>query len=82
MVYTILGLKRANSKSYDKVIAEFETEEEVINYLNSKGLKCLPDPYVFAYIKLNDNTIIKQKYNNFPVSPNKLRDKLKEEGFY
>jgi hypothetical protein len=82
MTYQILGLKRANSRKYDKVIAEFETEDDVVNYLSVQGIKCLPNPYFFTHIKLDNNTIISSNTRGFTTSPEKLSERLKSEGFY
>ena len=64
--------KRKNSKKYTPV-KSFETEEEVLNYLKQNNLSFKASPYIFTYIILSDDSIIKQRISGLICSPDKLR---------
>ena len=75
-MYTIQAKARKNSQKFSKIIAEFETEKEVIDYLKENNIKATGTPYVFTCILLDNNQIIKQSICNIICSPQKLAEKI------
>ncbi len=59
-MYQIRTRLRYNSKHYKKIVAEFETEQEVLDYLKANNLRYEGTPYVFTHINLSNNHIITQ----------------------
>ena len=49
-MYQIRTRLRYNSKHYKKIVAEFETEQEVLDYLKANNLRYEGTPYVFTHI--------------------------------
>ena len=74
-MYSIEIKKRKNSRKYTP-IKEFETEKEVINYMKENKITFAGTPYIFTYILLSNDSVIKLKCNNIICSPIKLRDML------
>ena len=70
--------KRKNSKKYTP-LKEFETEQEVLDYLNENNLKYVGTPYIFTHINLSDGSIISQKYRGLMCSPETLKKRLEVE---
>ena len=59
-MYYIKTRAKKNSKTFGKIIVSFETEQEVLNYLEVKGVYFESTPYIFTHINLTDGTIITQ----------------------
>jgi len=76
-MYSIAGKKRFNSRKYDKVIFEAETEQEIKDFMKEKKLIIKEVPYFFSHIVLSDDTIIRQTFRGLTCSPTKLLEVLK-----
>ena len=76
-MYSIQGKLRKNSRTYNKTIQQFETEEEVLEYLKRNNLINITKPYIFTHLKIEDNNqIITQSCQGIICSPQKLAGKL------
>ena len=75
-MYKIHTKKTARSRKYEKVIAQFEIEKEVIAYIANNNITPQPNPYLFTHISLSDGSIIKLEVGGFVVSPVSLANKL------
>jgi hypothetical protein len=74
-MYTIEAKKRVNSRKYS-VIASFNTDDEVMAYLQDNKLTAVSTPYFFTHINLDNGQIIAQNYNGLMCSPVELAKKL------
>jgi len=63
-------------KTKRKILFEFETDEEVIEYMKSNNINYAGTPYIFTHINLSDRTIITQYCLGLFCSPERLRKKL------
>lgn len=73
-MYYLKTLKRKNSRKFDKIVFQTESEQEMKDFLLSNGLNAYSKPYVFTYIELPNNHIITQTHtpSGLICSPEKL----------
>lgn len=75
MTYTI----EKQLKTKCNVLREFETEEQVIEYLKKNKITVTGKPYVFTCINLSDRTMIKYRYRGMLCSPEKIMEMITNE---
>lgn len=79
-MYHIQGKKRANSRTYGKFIASYDTEKEILAALTPEEIRGATSPYVFTHIQLPAERVITQTVQvgdrDIVCSPSKLWDEI------
>ncbi len=73
--YTILGLKRKNSREYKKEIFKTNNETLLINYIKENKYAIGESPHIFTHIPIHlegEDFVLFQDYNGMTVSPEAL----------